>query len=65
MLKRFLSVVSYYLIFEIPFGDCKSSFFADIGKILDALTKVEYTSDYVTRQFKSEKKRKRNRNNLQ
>lgn len=37
---------------------------ADIGKILDALTKVEYTSDYVPRQFKSDKKKKRNRNNL-
>lgn len=37
---------------------------ADVGKILDALTKVEYTSDYVPRQFKSQKKRKRNRNNL-
>lgn len=36
---------------------------ADIGKILDVLTKVEYTSDYIPRQFKSEKK-KRNRNNL-
>jgi len=36
---------------------------ANIGKILDALTKVEYTSDYVPRQFRSERKRKRNRNN--
>ena len=34
---------------------------ADISKILDALTKVEYTSDYVPRQFKSDKKKKRNK----
>jgi hypothetical protein len=31
---------------------------ADIGKILDVLTKDEYTLDYVPREFKSEKKRK-------
>ena len=36
----------------------------DINKILDALTKVEYISDYIPMQFKSDKKKKRNRNNL-
>lgn len=38
---------------------------AEIGKILDALIKVEYASNYVPRKFKSEKKKKRNGNNLQ
>jgi hypothetical protein len=37
---------------------------ADISKILDALTKVEYTSDYVPRQFKSEKKKKNKKRGL-
>lgn len=32
---------------------------AEIGKILDALTKVEYTLNYVPRQFKNRKKKRR------
>jgi Relaxase/Mobilisation nuclease domain len=36
----------------------------EFGQILDTLIKVEYTSDYVPRQFKSNKKRKRKGNNL-
>jgi len=40
--------------------EIKGSFsIADISKILDVLTKVEYPSDYVPKQFKSDKKRTR------